>query len=272
MSTQTVNTVKAADNPDLVNQMVAQSLAEKPGDKSVTILHPSETVVTLPGGYVTPAGEVIREVEVRELNGKDEEAIARSTNVGKALLTILSRGVVRIGEEKATEDMLDSLLAGDRDFLMIAIYKATFGNTAILQGICPDDNTFKEVEINIDEDVKIKAVLDVYQRNFTVDCKVGPVEISLPTGHTQKDLVNNADKTVAELTTILLENCVNTINGSPVIGKAQVQNLGVNDRKKIALEINSRNFGPIFDDIKVDCPDCDSEVLVPLNLGTLFRF
>lgn len=271
-TTPTVNTVKALDNPDLVNQMVAQSLAEKPESNGVHILHPIDTLVTLPGGYVTLTGEVIKEVEVRELTGKDEEAIARSANVGKALLTILSRGVVRIGEEKATEDMLDNLLAGDRDFLMIAIYKATFGNTAILQGLCPEDSTFKDVEVNIDEDVKIRQMIDIYERVFTVDCKVGPVEISLPTGHTQKDLVNNADKTIAELTTILLENCVNTINGSPVIGKAQVQNLGVNDRKKIASEINRRNFGPTFDDIKVGCPDCDSEVLVPLNLGTLFRF
>ncbi len=272
MTNQTVNTVKAADNPDLVNQMVAQSLVEKPDKKGITIMQPSETVVILPGGYATPTGEIIKEVEVRELTGKDEEAIARSTNVGKALLIILSRGVVRIGEEKATEAMLDSLLAGDRDFLMLAIFKATFGNTVVVQGICPDDNTFKEVEINIDSDIMVKQMVDVYDRKFTVDCKVGPVEISLPTGHTQKDLVNNADKTVAELTTILLENCVDSINGSPVLGKNQVQNLGVNDRKKIAAEINSRNFGPLFEEIKVDCTDCDSEVIVPLNLGTLFRF
>jgi len=272
MSTSTVNTVKAGDNPDLVNQMVAQTLAEKPEQKPVTIMPPSDTVVTLPGGYLTPTGEVIKEAEVRELNGKDEEAIARSTNIGKALLTILSRGVVRIGEEKATESMLDSMLAGDRDFLMIAIYKATFGNKAELQGLCNTCNAFKDVEVDIDEDIKVRQMVDVYERKFSVDCKVGQVEITLPTGHTQKDLVNNTDKTVAELTTILLENCVDTINGSPVLGKAQVQNLGVNDRKAIASEINKRNFGPVFDDIAVKCPDCESEVLVPLNLGTLFRF
>jgi hypothetical protein len=272
MSTQTDITVKSSDNPALINSMVAQALAnDKTEVKPVTIMPPSDTVVTLPGGYITFAGEVVKEVEVRELNGKDEEAIARSTSVGKALLLILNRGVVRIGEEKATDAMIDSLLAGDRDFLMIAIYKATFGDEAILQGICGECNQIKDVNIHLDTDIKVRPMANALERKFTVDCKVGPVEISLPTGHTQKDLVNNSDKTVAELTTILLENCVDTIDGSDVLGKAQVQNLGLNDRKAIAEEINKRNFGPLFDNVAVTCPDCESEVLVPINLGTLFR-
>lgn len=273
MSTQTeMTTVKAADNPDLVNSMIAQALAnDKVEQKSVSIMPPSENIVTLPGGYVNAAGEIVTEVEVRELTGKDEEAIARSTSVGKALLLILSRGVVRIGEEKATEEMLDSLLAGDRDFLMVAIYKVTFGSTTELQGICGKCNEIKDVEIDIDSDIKVKPKLN-RERIFTLDCKVGPVEIALPTGHTQKELVNNADKSVAELTTILLENCVHSIDGMDVLGKAQVQNLGITDRRKIAEEINKRNFGPQFEDVAVKCPDCESEVTVPVNLGTLFRF
>lgn len=273
MTTKTETTVKAADNPDLVNSMIAQVVAnDKVEQKPVTIMPPSDTVVIIPGGYVNPAGEIIAEVEVRELTGKDEEAISRSTSVGKALLSILSRGVVRIGDEKATEDMLDSLLAGDRDFLMLAIYKATFGSKAELQGVCGQCNELKDVEIDIDTDVKVRPMANPRERRFTVDCKVGPVEVSLPTGHTQKDLVNNVDKSVAELTTILLENCVYTINDMDVLGKAQVQNLGITDRRKIAEQINKRNFGPQFDDVTVKCPDCESEVSVPVNLGTLFRF
>ncbi len=190
MTTQTDTTVKAADNPDLVNSMVAQALANNKTEvKPVTIMPPSDTVVTLPGGDVTFAGEVIKEVEVRELNGKDEEAIARSTSVGKALLLILNRGVVRIGEEKATESMLDSLLAGDRDYLMIAIYKATFGNEAILQGICGQCNEIKDVKINLDTDIKVRPMANSSERKFVVDCKVGPVEINLQQGTLKKTLL-----------------------------------------------------------------------------------
>jgi len=273
LTTKTDQTVKAADNPELVNSMIAQVVAnDKVEQKPVTIMPPSDTVVIIPGGYVSPAGEIIKEVEVRELNGKDEEAISRSTSVGKALLSILDRGVVRIGDEKATEEMLDSLLAGDRDFLMLAIYRATFGNKANLQGICNKCAELKTIEIDIDKDIKVRPMLNPKERRFNVDCKVGKCTVVLPTGHTQKDLVSNVDKSVAELTTILLENCVLTIDDTDVIGKAQVQNLGITDRRKIAEQINKRNFGPLFEDVIGSCPDCESEVSVPANLGTLFRF
>lgn len=274
MSTKTGNTVKAAENPDLVNQMVAQTLASvDTTPEPVAVMPPSDNLVTLPGGYLNPAGEVIKTVEVRELNGKDEEAIARTTSMGKAILTILQRGTVKVGDMPATEELLDGLLAGDRDAIMLGIYKATFGKTADIQGVCLKENKFLDVKVDIDHDIEVRKMEDPYKRKFTLDCKVGPVDVVLPTGYVQKDLVNNTDKTVSELTTILLENCVVSINGSPVIGKAQVQNLGINDRRMIADALNKHSIGPVFEEITLTCTDCgDGEVTVPINLGTLFRF
>ena len=266
-------TINAIQNPDLVNSMVADAMkVAETKPEPVTIMPPSETVVTLPGGYISPDGEVITEVEVRELTGKDEEAIARSTSMGKALLTILSRGTVKVGELKATDAILDQMLSGDRDAIVVGIYKATFGSEVVLQGVCPGCNEFKDVNINVDEDIKVRPLIETSDRKFDLDCKVGSVKVMLPTGHVQKELINNTDKSVSELTTILLSNCVLEINGNPVLGKAQIQNLGINDRKKIAEAITERNIGPVFEDIKVECPDCESEVTVPFNLGNLFRF
>lgn len=269
----TQTTIKAAQNPDLVNSMVADVLAEPvKAPEPVSILLPSDTVVTLPGGYLNAAGEVIRQVEVRELTGRDEEAISRTTSMGKALLTILNRGTVKIGDEKATDEMLDKMLAGDRDTVLLGIYKATFGPTSKVFAICGTCEVHKEVTVEIDNDIKIKPMVDENMRRFTVDCKVGEVEVALPNGHTQKALINNADKTVSELTTILLEECVLKINGSPVLSKFQVQSLGIQDRQKIAEALNKNNIGPQFDDLKVTCPDCEGEVIVPINMGGLFRF
>jgi hypothetical protein len=80
------------------------------------------------------------------------------------------------------------------------------------------------------------------------------------------------DANPAEALSILLENTVVTIDGRNVITKAQVQNLGVVDRRAIADAIAARNPGPQFEDITVSCPDCEGEVRVPISLGTLFRF
>ena len=267
----TTQTVKASDNPELVNQLVAQALAEPtPEPKSVVVTPPSDVHVTLPGGFTTPAGERVTTVEVREVTCKDEESIARASNLGKALLQVINRGTVKIGKDPATEDSLDAMLSGDRDAIMLGIYKATFGNTAELQGFCGGCNIFKPVTVNLNDDIKVKVLVD--EPTFVVNAKCGEVVVTLPTGFCQKELVNNSDKTMSELTTILLENCILKINGKPVVSKTQIQNLGISDRRLIGEAINKHAIGPVFEEISITCPDCESEVKTPINLGVLFRF
>jgi hypothetical protein len=267
------NTINAAVNPALANKMAQDATAEKPEQKEVKILAPLDTAVALPGGYITPAGEVVTVAEVRELTGKDEEAISRSNSIGKAILTVLQRGTVKIGDTPATEDVLDRLLSGDRDMLILGIFKATFGNTTEVPSYCMTCDETKVVEVDLNQDIKIKVLTDpVNDRVFTVKGKNQELTVQLPTGVTQKELILNSDKTAAELNTILLENTVIKIGNSPVLSKLQVQNLGLVDRRNIIDEINKRVAGPIFDDIQVTCPECDSEVTVPINLGALFRF
>jgi hypothetical protein len=267
-------TISAAANPALANNLVQQALAEKPVQKEeVNIIPPSDTAVTLPGGYITDAGEVVTYAEVRELNGTDEEAISKATSIGKAVLTILNRGTVKIGDKKATESLLDELLSGDRDMLLLSIFKVTFGKTANLNAVCPGCNDLKTVQVDIDEDIKIKVLADpVNDRVFTVKGKKNIFTVQLPTGRAQKDMILNSDKTAAELNTLMLENSVLRIDETPVLSKLQVQNLSIVDRRAITEAINKRLVGPQFEDVKVTCPDCESEVTVPVNFGTLFQF
>ena len=266
-------TISAAANPAMANNLINQAMVEMPEQKEINIIPPSDTAVTLPGGYISAAGEVITDAEVRELNGSDEEAIARATNVGKAILTILQRGVVRVGTQKADDKLLDQLLSGDRDMLLLSIFKATFGKTAEHSVFCVGCGDVKKVEIDIDEDIKVKTLADpINDRVFTVQGKKNIFTVQLPTGVTQKEMILNSDKTAAELSTIMLENTVISIDNSPVLSKLQVQNLGLVDRRKINEAINKRLAGPQFDDVKVICPDCEGEVSVPVNFGTLFQF
>lgn len=266
-------TISAAANPALANKAVQEALAEKPQEVEIRITPPSDTVVNLPGGYITSAGEVSTEAEVRELNGRDEEEISKATTLGKALLTILKRGTVRVGNEPVTDQMLDNLLSGDRDMLLLGIFKATFGNIAHLGGYCGSCAEGKDVDVEIDKDIKIKVLADpINDRTFIVKGKTLEYTVELPTGITQRELMLSADKTVAELNTLLLEQTVVKIGEAPVVSKLQVQNLGLTDRRKIVDEINNRVCGPQFNDLVLPCPDCEGEVQVPISLGALFRF
>jgi len=264
-------TISAAANPALANNLVKQAMEEKPQQKEVKIVPPSDNVVTLPGGYITDAGEVITEAEVRELTGNDEEAIARAANVGRALLTILQRGTVRIGDQKADEKILEQLLSGDRDTLLLAIFKATFGSKTEVPVFIGGES--KQVEVDLNTDIKYKVLTDpINDRVFTVKGRRNEFTVQLPTGITQKDIILNSEKSQAELTTLMLEGTVVKIDAAPVVSKQQVRNLGLVDRKRIVDEINSRIPGPQFDEITVTDPDTGSEVQVPVNFGTLFRF
>ena len=270
----TDNMISAAANPDLANQLLAQANA---GDEQLilpaAIKPPSDVLVTLPGGYLLPTGEVATTVEVRELNGKDEEAIARTGNLNRVFNTVLTRALVKIGNQPATEAMIDNMLVGDQQAALIGIYKATFGDSAVIASFCSGCNDWKDVEININTDIKNRVFTDpVADRRFTVKSRNNEYLVTLPTGITQKEITANSEKNYAEVTTTLLENTVLEINGRPVLSKLQVQNLGIVDRKAITEEIAKRSPGPKFEDVKVTCPDCESEVVVPLNLGTLFRF
>jgi hypothetical protein len=256
----------------MANDMISKALQEEPAAPEITILPPSDTSVTLPGGYITATGEVITQAEIRELNGKDEEAISRASNIGKAIVTILQRGTVKIGDQKVDDKILDNLLSGDRDMLLLAIFKATFGETVDLNAFCEGCNEVKTVNINLTTDIPVKVLTDpISDRVFTVQGKKNEVTVKLPTGLIQKELITNSDKTSAELTTLLLEGTVVQIDGNPVLSKMQVQNLGIVDRRTIVEEIDKRVSGPQFDDLKITCPDCESEVTVPINLGALFQ-
>lgn len=185
----------------------------------------------------------------------------------------MQRCTVKIGDKQVTEQTLDQLLAGDRDTLLLAILKVTFGSTPKVATFCDGCQETKEVLVDINQDIKFKVLTNpIEDRVFTVRGKAGEILVQLPNGVAQKALVNNADKTAAELATILLENTVLKINDNPVYSKTQVQNLSIVDRRKIIEAIEERAFGPQFELQKTECPDCGSEVSVPVTLDSLFQF
>jgi len=267
-------TISAAENPALANNLVQQAMAQAPAAPAdVQILLPSDNIVMLPGGFLTPTGDIVHEAEVRELNGNDEEAISRANSMGRAILTVLQRGTVRVGNQKVTEEILDKMLTGDRDTLVLGIVKATFGTKTTIPSYCAGCNESKDVEIDLNEDIKVTSLTDpINDRVFTVKGKKHEYTVQLPLGSVQKEILLNPDKTVAEQNTMLLENCVLKIDNSPVLSKIQVQQLGMVDRKAISAAINDRVVGPKFDDVIITCPDCEGEVRVPVNFGTLFQF
>jgi hypothetical protein len=271
MAEQTVN---AASNPALANKLIKEAMESAPVEETtpLTLRQPSDGSVTLPGGYLTVTGEVVTNATVRELNGLDEEAMAKQPNMAKALTTVLNRAVVSIGDESANEALLDNLLSGDADALMLGIYRTTFGDTCVLPGYCSTCNKVQQVEVDLVKDLSHRALLDpINDRVFTVRGKKAEYTVKLPSRKTQREMMHNLDKTSSELNTILLNGCVVSIGSTPVLSVAQVNSIGLADRKAILKSLTSRIPGPQFEAVPVPCGACDGKVEVPISLGAIFR-
>jgi hypothetical protein len=273
MNTDTV--INSHTNPDLANKLVKEATELSEQEVMVNAVKPPLTLppateVDLPGGLFDPFKGIISNAEVRELTGIDEEAISKIADTAKSLLAILERATIKIGDEPASKDLIDSLFAGDREMLLLAIRKVTFGNEIKLgPGLCPHCEEEQIFTIDLTKDVEIKKLEG--DAEFTVKCKAGDVLVTLPKGSTQKAIVEATNRTSAELDTIMLKSCVLSINSQTVINPDVVRNLGMLDRRTILKEISDRNPGPQLGALKKECQSCGQEVPLPLSLADLFR-
>jgi hypothetical protein len=271
-------TISTSDNPELAQQLV-QAAISMSEEEAVTVEQtkpavtppPSDEVKLLAGIYNPFNGEVVDTAEIRELNGVDEEALSKISDYGRSLMAILQRGTVKVGEEAATQDVLDGLLSGDREYLILKIRVATFGKDIELTGECPHCETSQTFNIDLEEDVTLHRLEDTSLRSFIVEGKAGEILVEYPDGATQRKLINTTDKTSAELDSILLKNCVTSINGKAVINAEQVKALGMKDRRTILAKLVEKNPGPDLSKLAKNCPGCGLEVPIPLTLADLFR-
>ena len=105
----------------------------------------------LPGGYVDADCELLREVELAPLSGRDEELIAAQQPIASpALLTVLlSRCVLRLGPVRpVSEDLARRLLVVDRQFLLLKLRQMTFGDHVQATVQCPWEACRKKVDID----------------------------------------------------------------------------------------------------------------------------
>jgi hypothetical protein len=270
-------TIVTPDDPTTLNTLAAQAMAAPAPVRETTTVDESslelpDLFVELPGGYLGDDVRLVTEAEIRELNGHDEEAIAKSKDMARALLTILERGTVKIGDEKATRKVMDGLLMGDRDALLLAIYRATFGNKVPVERACTSCLETQTLTVDLVKDVPMVKFEDAMaDRFFTVKCRVGEVYCTLPSGVTHREMLTNTDHSVAEMNTKLLAACIQTINGLPALGEADAKKLGIKDRGLITEEIGKRNPGPRLDKVQKACPSCGDTMEVPLSITALFR-
>lgn len=244
---------------------------------------PESDIVDLPGGLVR-GDTVHRTVQVRELNGEDEEKIFRalaSRNAFHLLDTILGCGVVRVGDldEHESRKALPDLLIGDREAVLLGIRCMTYDDTVdVTNWLCPSCGEPTEVTLNLREDVEVRTLKDpAKSTTFTVKLrKGGTALVTMPTGADQAVVGENTERNIAERNTLLLQRCVREVDlpgGQKIIVAgfpSFVKGMGIKDRRSILEEIVKRQPGPQYTAVKFTHLSCGKEVTLGLDLADLF--
>lgn len=235
------------------------------------------TEVTLPGGFYDIDGSVYKTAQVRELTGRDEEAIGREAkkaaekgSYGKILLMLLERGVVQIGDEENTSEALDLVYMADWDALLIGIYTATFGDTVDWRFQCTECLEEVDVEVDLKNDVEIKTLRDE-DRLFTVQGRRSEYRVALPTGETARKAFLTDFKSIADFNTCLIAGGVREIDGVEIMTLDPIQNMPLADRKKVQDEIQKRVPSVKMEAVKTTCPACEEKQMLIIPLAALFR-
>lgn len=258
-------------NDPEVQRVISEANAGTETNEFPVSVEPPDTVFQLAAPYLATDGFLTKEFEVRELTGRDEEALAHIRDVGRTLVAMVERGVVRIGPDVADGDALDSLAGGDWDTVLLAVRVANFGPTVDLTPSCQRCGSDYEVTIDLTKDLAVRTVDSV--QSWTVKGRRSTYEVGLYTGATQRKVLSMMaeDKTVAEINTLILSDSVQRIDGTPVLGKAAVLDLSLYDRQTLLESVQKHQVGPDLQGVTIKCPTCGHEQANPLNAAALFR-
>lgn len=231
-------------------------------------------------GYKDKDGVMHRTFTIREMNGRDEEAIDRpdfKQNSSKAISALLSRLVQSIGtlnrkdfKPNEWDNIIKSLYTGDQDYILMQIRRQSVGNEIEVTNKCPSCGMKLHTFVDIDEleivpfNGEREAEFDLV-KGFTdkkgVTHKTG--KIRLATGFDRELLTPVAKRSLAKANTLLLTRlCV--FDGGVRIDEDDIRNLVVRDREKLTQLLADMAFGYKLQ-VDVTCDQCGEEFTASLN-------
>jgi len=261
------------NDPNVQQLIASANRGEEADDRDPVITPPPEGVFQLAAGYMQDDGRWVKEFEVRELTGRDEEALARIGDIGRGIIAMMDRTLVRVGNDKGSPDRMNSLIGGDWDTVLLAVRSVTFGPEVELSPTCTSCKATYDVTINIQHDLSVRTA-NLEDLAWTVKGKRRTYEVALYRGDTQRKVFDlmAENKSVAVINTEILHDSIKRIDGMPVLGRDEIRDLSVLDRRAILDSINNHRVGPDLQGVTIKCPTCGNEQPNPLDAAALFQW
>jgi hypothetical protein len=231
---------------------------------------PYGAVVELPGG-LWHKGEIHRSAEIVPMTGMTRKAIARKearANPSKITDTILRQCVKRIGPfEHINNNILDNLILGDRDFLMLEIRRISMGDTFKANVTCKSCNSDIEVTFHIDElevirtkdsdkeELEGKRVYHIEDEELRIDAVM-----RYPVGKDQEILTSGMDRNPVDATFKLYAACMVRWNGDEGPFRSSLfEQMPVRVLDAFEDHFSMAQPGPVFEQ-SVNCPVCSAGI------------
>lgn len=268
-------TISAAEQPDAATKATKAVLDADSFSGMPVIRPPDDNHVSLARG-IQRGGQWLCDAEVRELNGTDEEELARTgTNWARFLAVLVQRGTVSIGSEPMSPAVASELLIGDREMLILGIRRATFGNDIEISSfICPHCDESIELTVHLDS-IPVQELKASATGEYTVRLRDGSsAVVRLPTGADQDFVLGRQQWTTAQQNSEMLGRCVLRIENpsgetTDVDAKA-VRELGMADRNTILKFLSDTQPGPRYNEVSFTHESCGREVPLPITMASLF--
>ena len=241
-----------------------------------------ESVFEMLAGYKDQDGVIHREFTLREMTGKDEEAIHKSdikSNGSKVVSILLARCVTRIGTltpksvgKNRWEELIKSLFTGDQDYMLIQLRKISIGEEIELNHVCPNKECKTKLKTIIDVD-ELEVVPFSGERVIEFELprgykdKKGVVHktgtMRLPTGFDREVLTPLAKTNLAKAETVMLTRLCKFDDGAYVDDDV-MGSLSIRDREYLQKLLQEHFFGVKLE-TEITCDSCGESFMGSFN-------
>lgn len=239
-------------------------------------------VFELLAGYKDKDGVTHREFTLREITGKDEEAIHKSDvkgNGSKIVSVLLSRCVTSIGTltpktmgKQRWEEIIKSLYTGDQDYMLIQLRKLSIGEEIEVNHVCPNKECKAKLNtvLSVDELEVVpfsgERVIEFelprgYKDKKGVLHKTGTMR--LPTGLDREILTPLAKTNLAKAETVMLTRLCKFDDGAYVDDDV-MGSLSIRDREYLQKLLQEHYFGVKLE-TEITCDSCGESFVGSFN-------
>lgn len=230
------------------------------------------------GVKVPDSDEVVKDFEIREMTGADEESLQINTrknmNEARSINKLLERCIVRIGNMTPQSvgadkwrDIIRGLNVPDADYALLMIRRLSFGNDIVLTSTCPECGAGIKTIVPLSElDIKPYGGDDSHTSPFTlrtgiIDKKGNTYnkgEMRLPTNTDREVLLPLYKQNMGKAKTLMLTRLC-TFDGLKVVTEDMIRNMSVHDRNILTdLNKSMNDFGLDYH-TEVYCEKCGAD-------------